>query len=163
MFNWSPLFGRSAAGSHPRRTPALVKRLHIEYRTLASRHLQKIGIPEDCVDLDVGITSHGNGRTVCNVKIRVIRWDRNTGIRLLVSLPALEARMRKAVANSSLASVSDFGGIWVHASSQLPALEVERDSEWAISELQAFETQSETAADRLRRELRMRAPARTAA
>lgn len=163
MFNWSPLFGRSAAGSHPRRTPALVKRLHTEYRTLAARHLQQIGIAEDWVALDVGITSHRDGRTVCNVKIRVIRWDRNTGIRLLVSLPALEARMRKAVANSSLASVSDFGGIWVHASSQLPAVEVERDSEWAISELQAFETQSATAADRLRRELRARAPARTAA
>jgi hypothetical protein len=161
MFNWSPLFGRSAGHAHPRRTAAMVKRLYSEYRALAARHLAQIGIPEDCVDLDVGITSHGNGRTVCNVKIRVIRWDRNTGIRLLVSLPALEARMRKAVANSSLASASDFGGIWVHASSQLPAVEVERDSEWAISELQAFETQSEAAADRLRRA--MRAPARTAA
>jgi hypothetical protein len=161
MFNWSPLFGRKAARSHPRRTAASAIRLRTEYGALAARHLQQIGIPEDCVDLDVGITSQDGVRAVCNVKIRVIRWDRNTGIRLLVSLPALEARMRKAVANSSLASVSDFGGIWVHASSQLPAVEVERDSEWAISELQAFETQSETAADRLRREMRVRAPAGT--
>jgi hypothetical protein len=163
MFNWSPLFGRKAARTHPGRTAAVQARLRSEYRALAAKHLLQIDIPEDCVDLDVGVTTHRDGRTVCNVKIRVIRWDRNTGIRLLVSLPALEARMRKAVSNSSLANASDFGGIWVHASSQLPAVEVERDSEWAISELQAFETQSEAAADRLRRDMRVRAPAGTAA
>lgn len=159
MFNWPPFPGRKEVRTDARATAAAAKRICSEYRALAAKHLEQIGIPEDCVDLDVGITSQG-GRTVCNVKIRVIRWHRNTGMRLLVSLPALEARMRKAVSESALASAADFGGIWVHASSRLPAIEVERDSEWAISELQAFETQGETAADRLRRSLRAPQPAR---
>ena len=152
MFNWLS-FSRKETRGDARGTAAASKRLSAEYRALALRHLQQIGIPEDCVALDVGITSQG-GRPVCNVKIRVIRWHRNTGMRLLVSLPALEARMRKAVSESPLANATDFGGIWMHASSRLPATEVERDSEWAISELQAFESVGEAAADRLRRDMR---------
>lgn len=152
MFKWRPFSGRKEVGS-PSRTGEAAKRLHADYRAMVAEQLTGMGIPEDCVDLEVGASSKGD-RVVYNVKIRVIRWERNTGMRLLVSLPALEARMRKTVAKSWLGSVSDFGGVWVHASSQLPAPEVERDSQWAISELQAFETLGEAAADRLRRDMR---------
>ena len=162
MLNW-PLFSpRKKTRTHLAHMTAAAKRLHADYRALAMKQLGKIGIPEDCVDLDVGATSHA-GRAVYNVKIRVVRWERNTGMRLLVSLPALEARMRKAVAGSWLGGVSDFGGVWVHASSRLPEPEVERDSEWAISELQAFDTHGAAAADRLRRDMRTAAPSGTPA
>ena len=150
MFNWLRSSGRKKAGTHPGQAATAGKRLHSDYRELAEKHLRLIGVPDDCVDVDVGTTSHA-GRSVYNVKIRVVRWDRHTGMRLLVSVPALESRLRKAVAQSGLGQVSDFGGVWVHASSRLPAPDVERDSEWAISELQAFETHGEAAADRLRR------------
>jgi hypothetical protein len=162
MFNWPPFSRGNKSGTHQAHTTAAVKRLHAEYRALAMKQLGKLGIPEDCVDLDVGATSQ-QGRVAYNVKIRVVRWERNMGMRLLVSLPALETRMRKAVAASWLGGVSDFGGVWVHASSRLPGPEVERDSEWAISELQAFETQGEAAADRLRRDMRTAAGSGTRA
>ena len=149
MFNWRFLSRQSPEG----RIRTAGKRLHAEYRSLVLEQLRQLGIPPDCVDVQVGTSPH-EGRSVYNVKIRVIRWDRNTGMRLLVSVPALEARMRKAVAGGPLGGASAFGGIWLHASAQLPAGEVERDSEWAISELQAFESAGRTAGERLRRELR---------
>ena len=162
MFKWPPFSGRKEARPTSAPTNGAAKRLHADYRALAATQLHEMGIPKHCIDLDVGATAK-SGRSVYNVKIRVIQWERSTGMRLLVSLPALEARMRKAIAASWLADVSDFGGIWVHASSQLPAPEVERDSQWAISELQAFDTFGEAAADRLRRELHPAQRARTAA
>ena len=152
MFNWPLIHRREKTRTHQAHVAGAAKRLHADYRALAIKQLAMIGIAEDCFDLDVGATPQGE-RVAYNIKIRVVRWERNAGMRLLVSLPALEARMRKAVAGSWLGGVSDFGGIWVHASSRLPAPEVERDSEWAISELQAFASHGAAAADRLRRDM----------
>lgn len=160
MFNLPLLSRRKKAVTQVLATGTAM-RLHAEYRALAMKQLARIGVPQDCVDVEVGAMPQAGGRALYNVKIRVVRWERSTGMRLLVSVPALEARMRKAVRSSPLAAVSDFGGLWLHASSRLPGPEVERDSEWAVSELQAFETEGQAAADRLRRDMRAgaRAPA----
>lgn len=121
-----------------------------EYRALLASELRQIGVPPDCVHLEVGQKLLDDGRQLCNVKLRIVRWDRDAVLRLLVRLPLLEARTRRAVGASWLAEASQFAGIWLHSSGALPVDQIERDSEWAISELQLVDGGGATAAQRLR-------------
>jgi hypothetical protein len=137
------------------------RELQKEYVELVTEQLRRIDVPADCVHLDVA-SKLINGRNVFNVKIRLVRWHRTATLRLLVSLPLLEARTRKAVTTSWVGEVSQFGGLWVHSSATLSVAEVEQDSEWAISELQLLDTHGAVAADRLRKDARGPARSRTA-
>jgi hypothetical protein len=51
--------------------------------------------------------------------LRLVSWERTSAIRLLLGLPILESRLRRAVRGSWLREVSHFGGVWVHASGQM--------------------------------------------
>jgi hypothetical protein len=151
MVHWRNFFRGRDARTSVGSTQVSSRDLHVEYESLVARHVRQLGIPAELFELDVGAKSF-NGRNVYNCKIRLVRWNRSASLRLLVSLPLLEARIRKAVGESWLGEVSQFGGLWVHSSSALQGAEVEGDSQWAISELQLFDNAGALAADRLRRD-----------
>lgn len=91
-----------------------------EYRSLIQDQLLRGGVLAKCVDVDVrqgGKTRDGHPMFVA--MLRLTTWERTTAIRLLLGLPILESRLRRAVRGSWLREVSHFGGIWVHASGQL--------------------------------------------
>lgn len=152
MIDWRNLFQRKQVRTIVGSTQMASGNLHAEYHELVAKHLRQLGIPPNSFELDVGSRAL-QGRTAYNVKIRLVRWDRSASLRLLVSLPLLEAKVRKAVAANWLGEVSQFGGLWLHSSSTLAAEEVAQDSEWAISELQLFDSAGAVAADRLKREM----------
>jgi hypothetical protein len=124
--------------------------IRTRYESLLARELRHIGVPGECVHVEVGQKALDNGRELCNIKLRIVRWERSAALRLLVGLPLLETRVRQAVAATELAESTQFAGIWLHSSGSLPAPEIERDSEWAISELQLPTGDATVAADRLR-------------
>jgi hypothetical protein len=97
-----------------------VDEIALEYRSIIGDQLVRGGVLARCVEVDV----RQGGRTRDNqplflAMLRLTTWERTSAIRLLLGLPILESRLRRAIRGSWLREVSHFGGIWVHASGQL--------------------------------------------
>jgi hypothetical protein len=91
-----------------------------EYRTIIHEQLKRGGVLAQCVEVEVRpVGKAGDGRQAFIGMLRLIRWERTSAIRLLLGLPILESRLRRAVRGSWLHEVSHYGGVWVHASGQL--------------------------------------------
>ena len=91
-----------------------------EYRSLIEEQLARGGVLLKCVEIDVRQSGKlRDGHSMFVAMLRLTTWERTSAIRLLLGLPILESRLRRAVRGSWLREVSHFGGIWVHASGQL--------------------------------------------
>lgn len=91
-----------------------------EYRTILHDQLVRGGVLPRCVEVEVHpVGKSGDGRPAFVGMLRLVSWERTSAIRLLLGLPILESRLRRAVRSSWLHEVSHFGGVWVHASGQL--------------------------------------------
>jgi hypothetical protein len=91
-----------------------------EYRALIQEQLARGGVLLKCVEIDVRQSGKlRDGHAMFVAMLRLTTWERTSAIRLLLGLPILESRLRRAVRGSWLREVSHFGGIWVHASGQL--------------------------------------------
>ena len=91
-----------------------------EYRALIEEQLIRGGVALSCVDIDVRQAGQSReGRHVFVGMLRLTSWERPSAIRLLLGLPILESRLRRAVRGSWLRDLSNFGGVWLHASGQL--------------------------------------------
>jgi hypothetical protein len=51
--------------------------------------------------------------------LRLVQWHRASAVRLLLGLPILETRLRRALKGSWVLDVSHFNGLWLHTSGQL--------------------------------------------
>lgn len=51
--------------------------------------------------------------------MKIVRWERPTGLRLLLGLPLLERKVRKVLPGLWFADVSPFEGSWLRAAGQL--------------------------------------------
>ncbi len=126
MFDLRKLFARERHD-----TGAIGEGLEIEYQRLVATQFRRLGIHEDCVNIEVRRVGHGpHGFDVLVGMIRLHRWERTSGLRLLIGLPLIESRVRKLVRSTWLADYSHFGGLWVHASEHLhedPATEELRE------------------------------------
>lgn len=92
----------------------------LEYRTIIGEQLARGGVLPKCVEVDVRQSGKmRDGHHMFVAMLRLTTWERTSAIRLLLGLPILESRLRRAVRGSWLREVSHFGGIWVHASGQL--------------------------------------------
>ncbi len=115
MFDLRKLFARERHD-----TGAIGEGLEIEYQRLVATQFRRLGIHEDCVNIEVRRVGHGpHGFDVLVGMIRLHRWERTSGLRLLIGLPLIESRVRKLVRSTWLADYSHFGGLWVHASEHL--------------------------------------------
>ena len=120
MFDLRKLFAKEAASRERAEYGGAAEGLEIEYQRLVTTQFRRLGIHEDCVTIDVRRIGHGpHGFDVLVGMVRLHRWERTSGLRLLIGLPLIESRVRKLVRSTWLADYSHFGGLWLHAAEHL--------------------------------------------
>lgn len=137
MVDLRKLFARDPPGGDQGRdtevNPSLRsgENLESEYESLISTQCRRWGISPASVSVQVRqLGRAGDGRLVYVGMLRLTKWDRVSALRMLIGLPLLEAKLRKAVRNLWLGEISHFSGLWLHASEQLsstPAMKELRD------------------------------------
>ena len=91
-----------------------------EYRSTILDQLLRGGVSPGCVELEVRPSGKArDGRVIFVGMLRLVHWERTSAVRLLLGLPILESRVRRLTRGSWLHDVSQFGGMWLHASGQL--------------------------------------------
>lgn len=94
--------------------------LAAEYEKIVSIQLKHWGVSETCASVEVHLMGQAeDGREVFVAAVHLSAWERKSALRLLLGLPFLERKVRKAVHGLWLAEVSHFGGLWLHASPRL--------------------------------------------
>jgi hypothetical protein len=93
--------------------------LESEFQDAILEQLARGGVTADCVAIDVRpLGRAADGRQVYLALLRLTRWEETSAVRLLLGLPLLQAKIRKAVQSSWLDEVAHFSGLWVHPSGQ---------------------------------------------
>jgi hypothetical protein len=114
-----------------------------EYRSIIHDQLVRGGVLPKCVEIEVrGAGKLRDGHTMYVAMLRLVSWERTTAIRLLLGLPILESRLRRAIRGSWLREVSHFGGIWVHASGQMQDARAMEDLRSLIVDIERREHES---------------------
>ncbi len=111
--------------------------LEAEYDAVVRSQLGRLGVPLQAVQIEVspaGTTPAG--LTIYVAMARLVAWHPRTSLRLLVALPLLEARIRQALETSWLGDVSQFGGLWIHASAGVRGPEVLGEIRQAVQQLE---------------------------
>ena len=91
-----------------------------EYRSTILDQLLRGGVSPGCIELEVRPSGKArDGRVIFVGMLRLVHWERTSAVRLLLGLPILESRVRRLTRGSWLHDVSQFGGMWLHASGQL--------------------------------------------
>jgi len=91
-----------------------------EYRSTILDQLLRGGVSPGCIELEVRPSGKArDGRVIYVGMLRLVHWERTSAVRLLLGLPILESRVRRLTRGSWLHDVSQFGGMWLHASGQL--------------------------------------------
>jgi hypothetical protein len=100
---------------HGQRTDDVVTELH----DLVVEQLVRGGVLEDCVAVEIrALGESKDGRKVYVGMMRLLRWEQTSALRVLLGLPLLQARVRKAVRSGWLDEVALFSGLWLHPSGQ---------------------------------------------
>lgn len=96
--------------------------LELEYQSLIATHFRRWRIKSASVTIEVRkIGQAPDGFDVMVGMVRLTRWDRISSLRVMLGLPLLEHRVRKAAKATWLADYSHFGGLWLRASESLQA------------------------------------------
>ena len=91
--------------------------LEVEYQRLIAAQFRRWGIAMGCVSIEVRkIGTAADGYDVFVAMIRLMQWERHSALRVLLGLPLLEAKIRKAVRETWLADYAHFVGLWLHSS-----------------------------------------------
>ena len=91
-----------------------------DYRQLVVDQLVRLGIPLQLVDVEVMLAGQtADGRELFVVMLKLVEWERESCVRLLLAQGFLEAGLRRALEASWLPEVSEFGGIWLRVSKRL--------------------------------------------
>lgn len=93
--------------------------LESDLMLLIVQQLARGGIAEECVSIDIRNLGRGaDGREVYAGMLRLAKWEQKSAVRLLLGLPLLQAKVRKALRGSWMHDVSHFAGLWLHPSGQ---------------------------------------------
>jgi hypothetical protein len=115
-----------------------------EYRSIVLDQLVRGGVSLNCVELDVRPSSKGrDGRVTYVGMLRLVHWERSSAVRLLLGLPILESRVRRLTRGSWLHDVSQFGGVWLHASGQLQDSHAMEDLRLLVLDIEKREHESQ--------------------
>lgn len=94
--------------------------LETEYLALITGQLRRSGVSPSCASVEAKRLGHAaDGLDVMGGMIRLHRWERDSALQLMIGLPVIESRVRRAYNNTWLADVSHFGGLWLHTSERL--------------------------------------------
>lgn len=91
-----------------------IAELQQEYRAILRDVFRKAGIDASCVDVEARHMGAVKGRPLFYCMLRLARWERQSGLRLLVGLPHVERAARRQIAGNWVAEASHFGGLWLH-------------------------------------------------
>jgi hypothetical protein len=119
-----------------------------DYRSIIVDQLMRGGVAPNCVELEVRPSGKlRDGRSIFVGMMRLVHWERTSAVRLLLGLPILESRVRRTVRGSWLRDVSQFGGVWLHASGQLQDSRAMEDLRTLVIDLEKREQESQPASD----------------
>jgi hypothetical protein len=105
-----------------------VEDLRHEYLELVDDALDRGGIAVGCVEVEIRhMGTDKAGKPLFSAMLRMTRWERRSGTRLLLGLPLMERAVRKLLGGSWLLDVSSFAGIWLHPATSVLGREVARD------------------------------------
>lgn len=94
--------------------------LETDYQGLIASHFRRFGVSNHCITIEVRkIGQAPDGFDVFVGLVRLIRWERDSALRVMLGMPVLEAKIRKSVRATWLADYSHFGGLWLHASERM--------------------------------------------
>lgn len=94
--------------------------LETEYQSLIAAQFRRWGVSNQCITIEVRRVGQAHdGFDVFAGMVRLVRWDRDSALRVMLGLPLLEAKIRKAVRATWLADYSHFAGLWLHASERM--------------------------------------------
>jgi hypothetical protein len=94
--------------------------LEADYQRLVEHHLRRWGVPESCASVEIQQIEQRKGRRdIFVATISLDAWDRDGVLRVLLGLPLLDKKIRKAVPALWLGEVSEFRGVQLRVS---PAL-----------------------------------------
>ena len=97
--------------------------LDAEYRRIVGHHLQRWGVPESCAVVQIQQLPDQAGKEVFLAVVCLVSWDRNSIVRVLLGLPLLDKKIRKAVEVSWLADLSIFRGVQLKVAESLHGTE----------------------------------------
>lgn len=101
-----------------------LEEVQTEFKACVMEVLGSACIDKTCFELEIHASGPlKDGRYLLGANLRLTKWDRISGVRLLVGLPILERGARRAIAASWASGSAHFGGLWLHASGQI----LERD------------------------------------
>lgn len=91
--------------------------VHDEFKACVLEVFGSARIERSCFELELHPSGPlQDGRHVLSANVRLVKWDRVSGVRLLVGLPILERGARRAIAASWASGSAHFGGLWLHPS-----------------------------------------------
>ena len=122
MLELKKLFQRegepSSTGMHSKSTS--IQEIQAEYRACVDEVLLRAGIAAECVDIEIRNQGElADGRPTLSVMLRLVNWERTSGLRLLLGLPMLERAARRLIGASWASEASHYTGLWVHPSGQI--------------------------------------------
>lgn len=85
------------------------------YRELVANELVRWGVPEKAVAIEIRREGHSGGLAGFVALVHLLEWRGAETLPLLLGLPFLERRLRRALQSHWLADVSAFTGLWLHA------------------------------------------------
>ena len=103
---------------HPNSTS--IQEIQAEYRACVDEILLRAGIDAGCVDIEIrNQGTLADGRPALAIMLRLVNWERTSGLRLLLGLPMLERAARRLIGASWASEASHYTGLWVHPSGQI--------------------------------------------
>lgn len=103
---------------HPNSTS--IQEIQAEYRACVDEVLARAGISSECVEIEIRHQGAlADGRPLLAIMLRLVNWERTSGLRLLLGLPMLERASRRLIGASWAAEASHYTGLWVHPSGQI--------------------------------------------
>jgi hypothetical protein len=115
-------WARSSGGEHQTDYQGLVETpptLEGEYQRLVHELLARCGVPDGVVAIEVRQQEARRKKPTLVAELTLQRWERDAALRVLVGLPLLERKIRKALPALWVADVSTFEGLTLKVS---PAL-----------------------------------------
>ena len=117
-----------------------------EYRSIILDQLMSGGVAVECLELEIRQSGkQREGRANFVGMMRLVHWEKQSAVRLLLGLPILESRVRRLVRGSWLHDVSHFGGVWLHASGQLQDTQAMEDLRVLVVDIEKREHDSRPA------------------
>lgn len=93
--------------------------LDAEYRRMVTQHLERWGVRPECAVVEVEQLADVRGRQAYVATICLVAWERNPVLRVLLGLPHLDKKIRKAAEVSWVADVSVFKGVQLKVADSL--------------------------------------------